>query len=174
MALQEHQDISGRLTLLVTAADGRVVEERAARNTITTGGRQLLARLFNPKMPENIPRVSRIGLGGDGTPTRPGDTALRKPVGFVDIRDLQEDEVMVDGKPRTVLRIVGELGEDDCNEQLQEAGLFTGADEGTPAGPAAGAEESRQAAPVMYNRVTFAPISKSPEFKLTLVWEITF
>lgn len=165
MALQEHQDISGRLTVIVTAADGRVVEERAARNTITTGGRQLLARLFNQKMPENIPRVSRIGLGGDGTPTRPGDTELKKPVGFIDVKDVQEDETTVDGKPRTVLRIVGELGEDDCNEALQEAGLFTGA---------AAGEGGREATPVMYNRVTFAPITKSKEFKLTLVWEITF
>ena len=119
-------------------------------------------------MPENIPRVSKIGLGGDGTPTRPGDTGLRKPVGLIDIKEVQEDESTVDGKPRTVLRIVGELGEDDCNESLQEAGLFTGCRR------RGGGRGGARAAPVMYNRVTFAPITKSKEFKLTLVWEITF
>jgi hypothetical protein len=55
-----------------------------------------------------------------------------------------------------MLRLTGELGEDECNGELREAGLFTAKDE------------------VMYNRVTFKPVNKSSEFKLTLVWEITF
>ena len=42
-----------------------------------------------------------------------------------------------------------------CNAELREAGLFT--------------EDG-----VMYNRVTFDTITKSDQFKLTLVWEITF
>ena len=50
---------------------------------------------------------------------------------------------------------MGELGENDCNDQLREAGLFTPDN-------------------VMYNRVVFDTITKSSQFKLTLVWEIDF
>ena len=54
-----------------------------------------------------------------------------------------------------MLRLYGELAEDDSNDVLKEAGLFTDDN-------------------VMYNRVTFGAITKTTQFKLTLVWEITF
>jgi hypothetical protein len=59
------------------------------------------------------------------------------------------------GRARVLLRLIGELGEDNANDTLREAGLFTDDN-------------------VMYNRVTFDTVTKSKQFKLTLVWEILF
>ena len=56
---------------------------------------------------------------------------------------------------RIMVRYIGEIEKNQCNDALKEAGLFT--DEG-----------------IMYNRVTFDQITKSEQFKLTLIWEITF
>ena len=64
---------------------------------------------------------------------------------------------MPTGDDRVKLRLIGQLDTDNCNGQLKEAGLFTQDD-----------------SPIMYNRVTFDTITKSEEFKLTLIWEITF
>ncbi len=65
------------------------------------------------------------------------------------------------GVPRKMLRITGHLAEEECNGALREAGLST-------KGEAEGVD------PILYNRVTFDTITKSDQFRLTLVWEITF
>lgn len=159
MSLREDLNIAGRLTVHVHAADGTLVDERHATNDITIAGRELVASLFNrDKAREEIPRISRICVGGDDTPFDPKHKDLVKPVGCTDIASIEEVAV-TDGanRPRRMLRLVGELGEKECNGELREAGLFTAG---------AGA--------VMYNRVVFKPINKTADFKLTLVWEITF
>ncbi len=158
MSLHETLDIAGRLTLRLHAADGRVACERVAHNEITRRGRELVARLFNAELSNTvIPRVSRICVGGGGAAFKAEQNALAAPVGCTPIDRIEEVAFTEPGgRPRTLLRITGELGEKDCNAELREAGLFTADDE------------------VMYNRVVFKPINKSPEFRLTLVWEITF
>jgi hypothetical protein len=155
MSLTEHQGIAGRLTLrLYSAASGALVEERTAHNDITIHGRQLVARLFNPQNAATpIARISRICVGGGDRAFNAQDNDLAAKIGGTPIRKVEEDTV---AGPRRLLRLIGELGEKDCNGELREAGLFT--------------EEED----VMYNRVIFKPINKSAEFKLTLVWEITF
>jgi hypothetical protein len=158
MSLHETLDIAGRLTLRLHAPDGGVADERVAHNEITLKGRELVARLFNGSLAgTEVPRVSRICVGGGGHAFDPRDNALASPIGCTPI-DRIDEETVADGsgRPRTMLRITGELGEKECNGELREAGLFTAGDE------------------VMYNRVVFKPINKSPEFRLTLVWEITF
>jgi hypothetical protein len=158
MSLHETLDIAGRLTLRLHAPDGRVAAERVAHNEITRHGRALVARLFNgDHAAAEIPRVSRIGVGSGDRPFDPADNALASRVGSTPVASIEEVAATdASGRPRTMLRITGELGEKDCNAELREAGLFTAGDE------------------VMYNRVVFKPINKSPEFRLTLVWEITF
>ncbi|HWK88982.1 MAG TPA: hypothetical protein VNP72_03280 [Longimicrobium sp.] len=152
MSLHESQEISGRLTLRLHAPDGRVAHEQTVSNEITPQGRALVAQLFNKEMAATpIARVSQIGLGRSGEKLKAGATTLVDPLGMTPVRSIEQ----VPREPRTVLRLTGELAEKEMNDALQEAGLFT--DDG-----------------VMYNRVTFAPINKSEQFKLTLVWEITF
>jgi hypothetical protein len=50
---------------------------------------------------------------------------------------------------------------DDSPHLLTEAGLFT-------------SDDPADATGVMYNRVVFPVISKTTDFKLTLIWEIIF
>ncbi|HEX5869039.1 MAG TPA: hypothetical protein VFY65_01415 [Longimicrobium sp.] len=157
MSLHETLDITGRLTLRMHAPDGRVVDERVAHNDITVHGRELVARLFNATVQAEVPRVSRMCVGSGDRKFAETDNALVAPVGCTPITSVEESTVTdANGKTRHRLRITGELGEKDCNGELREAGLFTARDE------------------VMYNRVTFKPINKSPEFQLTLVWDILF
>lgn len=93
-----------------------------------------------------------LGLSKD--PFDAGQTNLKQPLGSVPILTVEEN---VTPEKRVMLRIVGELDRDTCNGALQEAGLFTDDEE-----------------PIMYNRVIFDTITKSDQFKLTLIWEITF
>ncbi|HEV3050788.1 MAG TPA: hypothetical protein VGX50_10785 [Longimicrobium sp.] len=163
MSLHETLDLAGRLTLRLHAPDGRVADERVARNDITIHGRSLVARLFQEPQGSQPPRVSRMCVGGSGDPFDPQKNALGALIGCVPIDTVEEDTVTDEaGKPRRRLRITGELGTEQANGELREAGLFTGPDEDDPARV------------IMYNRVTFMPINKSPEFQLTLVWDILF
>lgn len=163
MSLHETLDISGRLTLRLHTPDGRVVDERVAHNDITLAGRQLVARLFNGTVQEQVPRVSRMCVGGSDVGFKADQTALGAAIGCVPIDSVEESTVNdSDSRPRKRLRITGELGTGQCNGELREAGLFTAKNDRDPA------------AEVMYNRVTFKPINKSPEFQLTLVWDILF
>lgn len=163
MSLRETLDISGRLTLRLHAPDGRVVDERVAHNDITLAGRQLVARLFNGTVQEQVPRVSRMCVGSSGEAFNAEKNALGAVIGCVPIDSVEESTVAdSSSRQRKRLRITGELGTTQCNGELREAGLFTARNERDPA------------AEVMYNRVTFAPINKSPEFQLTLVWDILF
>lgn len=157
MSLHETLDIAGRLTLRLHTPDGRVVDERTAHNDITIHGRGLVARLFNGTVEADVPRVSRICVGSGDRKFDPRDNALQARVGCTPIDSVEEGEVTdATNRLRRRLRITGQLGEDECNGELREAGLFTAGDE------------------VMYNRVVFKPINKSPEFQLTLVWDIIF
>lgn len=163
MSLHETLDIAGRLTLRLHAPDGRVVDERVAHNDITIHGRSLVARLFNVRTEAEPPRVSRMCVGSSGDPFDAQKNALGAVVGCVPIESVEEETVAdAGGRPRRRLRITGELGTGQCNGELREAGLFTARDGRDPA------------AEIMYNRVTFKPINKSPEFQLTLVWDILF
>jgi hypothetical protein len=151
-------NITGRLTLRKTTLDGVLAEEVMVSNDITLAGRELVAKLFGlEKDVGQVKRVSLIQLGKGSEKTDPKSTTkLGSKVGQTAITKVEQlPAADPDGTPRVLLRLTGELGEDDCNDELREAGLFT-ADE------------------VMYNRVVFPTITKSSHFKLTLVWEITF
>ena len=157
MLPREDQNIAGRLTLRKTTPDGALVEEIQAHNDITLAGRSLVARLFNKDSAAvNISRVSKIGVGRSQNKFDPKATALGDRVGETPISRIETSEVVdANGRPRVLLRLIGELGENDCNDALREAALFTDDN-------------------VMYNRVSFDTVTKSKQFKLTLVWEIMF
>lgn len=156
MKMADDLHIAGRLTIRKCALDGRLVETKTVTNDITTAGRSLVARLFNKdEKPDATKRVSKIHLGASQDSFDADQTALLAKIGETDIIKIDSSGVSVSNVPRIMLRLTGELGEQDCNGELREAGLFT--------------EDG-----VMYNRVTFDTITKSDQFKLTLVWEITF
>ena len=157
MFSSEHLHIAGRLTIQQYTSAGVLIEQISAHNDITVAGRTLVARLFNrEKQGDVIQRVSTIQLGGSKAAFNPAHTSLVQPIGTTKIARIEQLEVTDSAnKPRIMLRLTGELGERDCNGELREAGLFT--------------EDG-----VMYNRVIFDTITKSEQFKLTLIWEITF
>lgn len=162
MNIAESLNIVGKLTVQKKNMNGEIIEEVKANNSITTAGRDLVATLFNINMKPDLDlkRVTKIGVGsgpktGEDS-SNPADTELKNLIGYTDIKKIDQDEKTKDYKvPRIVLTITGELGMDDCNGELKEAGLFT--KEG-----------------IMYNRVHFPAINKTSDFKLTLIWEIIF
>ncbi|MEM9337534.1 MAG: hypothetical protein AAGA66_02315 [Bacteroidota bacterium] len=151
-------DIKGKLTIQKYDSDGVLVDHRTANNSITIAGRKLVAELFRFNMLGNeedkINRITTIHVGGSQAPFQAGHTALQDTIGQTSIQSVELEPTADD---RIRLRIVGELDTDNSNGELKEAGLFTQDDP-----------------PVMYNRVTFDTITKSAEFKLTLIWELTF
>ncbi len=157
MPPREDLNIAGKLILRKTTLTGVLVEEIHEHNDITLAGRSLVARLFNKDSTAvNINRVEKICVGRAGNKFDPKVTALGDKVGETPISRIETSEVVdATGRPRVLLRLTGELGENDCNDALREAALFNKDD-------------------VMYNRVTFDTVTKSKQFKLTLVWEIMF
>ena len=157
MNTREINYICGQLTLQQWTSEGQLVKAHTVHNSIALEGRRLVARLFNKDAAAgDIQRVSKIGLGSSQDPFKPDQTGLISKVGETPIAKVDQVQVTdANGTPRIALRLTGELGKDEVNHPLREAGLFT--------------EDG-----VMYNRVTFDTITKSNQFKLTLVWEITF
>jgi hypothetical protein len=151
-------DIKGKLIIQKFDTDGNLVDEKTTFNSITTAGRRLVADLFKFNMldsqDDKIKRISWIHLGRSNAPFKPEHTELQDHVGRTKINSV---EYVPTGNDRVSMRLVGELGTQDCNAELKEAGLFTD-----------------DAKPVMYNRVIFDTITKSDKFKLTLIWELTF
>ncbi|MBD2110043.1 hypothetical protein [Nodosilinea sp. FACHB-13] len=166
--------MKGRLHIQQFDRYGRLTEGIAADNAIVFSGRQLVAQMFHDK---NTERISYLAIGTGSKPVHPDqDTTLetevfRKKLKDFDInQDLTEVEIedpTGEKKRRSCIRLSADLDfqEPDPKKNsdqpyvLQEAGLFTKPGENIG---------------VMYNRVVFPPISKTPDFKLTLVWEIIF
>jgi hypothetical protein len=164
--MNETMHMRGHLTLQVTDRLGNVIQEQRLRNRIVTGGRQLVAQLFGG-IPGGTPpsQVTHMAVGIN--PVAPADdqTGLgterspRKPI-EVTYPYHEFDEVLPGGTVRRVrvsLRAVFDFLEANGPEPLQEAGIFTAETGG-----------------VMYNRVVFAPVTKTNAFNLTLLWDITF
>jgi hypothetical protein len=151
--------ITGHLTATLHQSSGEIVDIRRVNNSITTEGRQLVRRLYNGdlNLTDPVAKVTQMRVGTDSTAFDASQTGLLSslgdPIEIEEYTDLEHTDE--DGTPRKQLLLTATLDEDECNGELHEAGLFTADD-------------------VMYNRVTFATITKSDQFKLTLVWKITF
>jgi hypothetical protein len=179
MKIAEELAMKGRLTIQKLNHDGQLLEEIKADNWIVYTGRDLVAQLFIK--PKDIPPIQYLAVGTGSNPVDPiKDTKLqaevfRKKINPVDLsKDLQdtpEKDVPVDNgsikQKNRLVRISADLdfAEPDPSKnnnkpyELREAGLFN-------AEAASGG--------IMYNRVVFPPISKTKDFKLTLIWEIIF
>ncbi len=155
MKLSEAIDLRGRLRIRMYNRANQLLNETAADNSIVLTGRDLVARLFlhldtNP--------VGHVAVGTGSNPVDAvNDTQLqtelfRKPIDPVVLGDLTTTD-----QNKKKATITAELDFTEANGVLTEAGLFN-------------AEE----AGVMYNRVVFAPVTKTSDFKLTLIWDILF
>lgn len=168
--MQEVLDIKGRLTLQKCNAAGEVFEEIKVNNSIVLTGRDLVAKLFAGV--KGAKPVSHVAVGkGDATANVESMTGLqaelfRKKLQALDATSLADTKV--DSKSRKIMTLKAELdfqepppNADGKPHLLTEAGLFNAADPTDANG-------------VMYNRVVFPSISKTTDFKLTLIWEIIF
>jgi hypothetical protein len=152
--------------LELRSADGSVREVRRARNSVMKLGAELVARLFAGTAASGI---THMGVGTNGSPQRPdfGTETLDVNVDRPD--DVKGDamtpvapadvKIAVDETRRLiVVKLHATLPKEAAIGTLREAGLLAAAGQ----------------AFVLYNRVTFAPITKSDDHELTMFWEVTF
>ncbi len=167
MNLSEALAMQGRLTIQQRNAAHELVAEIHADNAIVSSGRDLVARLF---INEQIDPISHLAVGSDATPvdpdkdTRLGKELFRKAIAAEGIeRKLLpiKDPATNQERLHAQIKLTVELDYHEGNGELREAGLFNA--------DAANADSS-----VMYNRVVFPVITKTPDFQLTLIWEILF
>jgi hypothetical protein len=159
--MQETNDMRGRLTLRLIDRAGEIVAERSYHNRIVKSGRLLVAQMFGGVADGSaLNTISHIAVGTGGDKPDDRQTALikerspRRPIDKPAYSDLAERDVQ-----RVKVSLTATFDYNDANgpEQLQEAALFNAESGG-----------------VMYNRVTFEPVTKSNAFKLTLLWEVVF
>ncbi|MFM6375520.1 MAG: hypothetical protein ACKPGT_35830 [Microcystis sp.] len=156
MAIQDTMDIKGSLTIQKRDLNNQLVEEIHANNTIVTSGRRLVAQLFSKDFKDTIKPVSQIAIGGNDKAVSDDDVELAQEIFRKKINPIKDsDLVLLPDSKRIKLTITADLQAGEGNGELKEAALFN---------------EDK----VMYNRVIFKPINKTPDFTLTLIWEITF
>ncbi len=156
-------DLRGQLTLQSRDPNGSLITEVRANNSIVETGRELVAKLFMKGIKDTIKPVSHVAVGTGTNAVLVSDLTLgreilRKPLNAIDPqRDLQtiETDSPLGKVNRKKVILTADLEMDEANDALTEAALFT--------------EDN-----FMYNRVVFKPINKTPDFKLTLIWEILF
>ena len=159
MKLTDNLSISGHLTATLHHRGGKMLDTRHVSNSITLAARDLVMHLYNgdPNLKDTVKRLTQMRLGTGKTAFAANQTALATQLEQgIPIEIYESSAIDAQSKmPRKQLRLTATLNENQCNGELQEEGLFTSDD-------------------VMYNQVVFAPINKSDQFKLTLVWEIIF
>jgi hypothetical protein len=155
MAIQDTMDIKGSLTIQKRDLNNQLVEEIHANNTIVTSGRRLVAQLFSKDFKDTIKPVSQIAIGGNDKAVSDDDQKLDQELFRKEINPIKDSDLVVLPDKRIKLTITADLQAEEGNGELKEAALFN--------------EDQ-----VMYNRVIFTPINKTPDFTLTLIWEITF
>ena len=155
MAIQDTMDIKGSLTIQKRDLNNQLVEEIHANNTIVTSGRRLVAQLFSKDFKDTIKPVSQIAIGGNDKAVSDDDVQLVQQILRKEINPIKDSDLVVLPDKRIKLTITADLQAEEGNGELKEAALFN--------------EDQ-----VMYNRVIFTPINKTPDFTLTLIWEITF
>jgi hypothetical protein len=174
MNVSDSLDMRGRLTLQKFDTRGQLLEEIKANNSIVYTGRDLVAKLF---LNVGIKPISHVAVGtGAGEVDPFKDELLKAEVYRIAIKPVDlskqlmdyEETVTANGSTttqKTVRRkviISADLPETEPQGEpweLREAGLFN---------------EKEPNKGVMYNRVVFPTVTKTKDFKLTLVWEIIF
>ena len=164
MKLSESMDMKGRLRLKMTNRKGQVVLDQTANNAIVFSGRDMVAKLFSNI---EIKPISHIGIGSGSTPVdAENDTALENEIEIAPgirkaITPIDPALHLVPAGGKIKVMISAELDFAEGNGAISEAGLFN-------------LETVGDSSAVMYNRVVFPVVTKTNQFKLTLVWEVLF
>jgi hypothetical protein len=153
MSGQERHAMTGRLTLVAYDA-GREVDRREVKNLITNGGRHLVAELFTGRL-QVAPKLF-IAVGDGDTAAAVGDAKLGHEVARA---EAQPDVKTVETNTVTVIATLKASGSGEV-QALKEAGIVF--------------QLGANRAEVLYNRVTFPVVSKTPTMDLTLSWEVVF
>jgi hypothetical protein len=154
--MREYHGLAGRLAITVRDTVGHVVEERRADNLITSAGRGLLGRLLTGGIQLDASQVA-IAIGTGNAAPSVGDTALAARIGAT--RASAEAPVAHEAQMKvTVTATFAGAGLTEI-QAVSEAGIeLTVTGQGT----------------VLYNRVTFPPINRTPNLDMTLSWEVLF
>ena len=166
--------MQGHLHIQRFDRQGHLIETVAADNAIVFSGRDLVARMFFNK---DIDRIGFLAVGtGDQAVDPDEDVKLQEEVFRTSLKeinindDLKEkklEDSPANNQRRRGLNLSADLDfkEPNLSENdgkpyvLREAGLFN--------------HKTRNEG-IMYNRVVFPAITKTNDFKLTLVWDIIF
>lgn len=149
--------------LELTDPAGTVHAVRDTWNSVMRDGAVLVARLFAGAA-EGRP-ITHIGVGTSDAP-EPDTFTTTKLANDPQLDGATEAEIPASAFTVTtdtarrlaVVRVRGTLPDTAARGTIREAGLMSRTDANS----------------VLYNRVTFAPISKAGDHELTLFWEITF
>jgi hypothetical protein len=154
------------LTIELTGQGGAVLARRNASNSVMQAGARMIAQLFSGAGGP----ITHMGVGINDAPESDdfstaalsntaggGNEPLQGTVEAAIAADAFQIEL--DQTRRVIrVRVRGTIPADGAVGTVREAGLI-----------------SRNGdAAVLYNRVTFAPISKGNDHELTLFWEINF
>ncbi len=160
MSLNEQHNLSGRLTIELHDDKQRCVERHCVDNLITTAGKNLIAQMFSGAVQETPQLV--IAVGNGDTSQTVNDTQLEKLLGEADTQT-QAPKVVDDGDggEKVVATVKGTLSAltEGGEQVIKEAGIvfkFLSGDS------------------VLYNRVTFPPVTRSANLQMTMTWEVTF
>lgn len=156
-----------RMHLTLTGPGGVPVAERDATNSVMRSGAELVGRLFagggtgithmavgtsDAAETDAFTTTALANSDGNGGAGLVGDTeAPIAAAAFSTTTDEAKRLVLV--RVRATLPAAAAVG------KVREAGLVSRADGGDP---------------VLYNRVTFAPIGKGDDHELTMFWEVSF
>ena len=147
--------------------DGTLLEVRQAHNAVMRSGAQLIANLFSGKGKG----ITHMGVGtSDAIESEAYDTVKLSNLAVGDLAPLAGDieapippdsfsAPVIDDTKRVVrVKLRGTLPAPAAVGTIREAGLISKDDAGE----------------VLYNRVTFAPITKGNDHELTMFWEVSF
>ena len=151
MATTEHQGMSGRVTILLKDSSGKVLDRRLVKNVITDAGKNLVAKFFTGEIQATTNLT--IAVGSDPTPESAADLALGALV------DQAAAGTGVENAKASVTATLSAT-ETGITQELREAGIMINLPGDQP--------------PVLYNRVTFDVVNKSPNMEMTLTWEVVF
>ena len=158
--------MTGKYQLELRDGTGRLITRREGCNSVMRAGAELVAQLFAGR---GSP-ITHMGVGIDDTPegeqfattalTNSADGGREPLAGSTEAAIPAESfAVEVDETSRLVrVRVRGTIPSADAVGTLREAGLLSRSEDTA----------------VLYNRITFAPITKGSDHELTLFWEISF
>lgn len=159
MSNKEQHGLSGTLTIVLHDANGHIKETHRINNLITTAGKNLVAQMFTGAVTEKPELVIAVGSGVNAAKVT--DTKLQTQRDEVAATTLGPKMVEQDGTERVVATVTATLAElsEGEEQELTEAGIIFKFLGGTP---------------VLYNHVTFSPVTRSANLQMTMSWEVTF